>query len=162
MAHEIELESAQELKPVDVLEFLAQQCDSELVGRWSGDPFVRTPGMEIRAYRLAPRGREPKEEAQRHAAKIGFWPKMSVTFGIRKLASLPERDAAWERMLHLVIAFAQQYPAEAVLLFEGAEILMRCRNGEIIFDTSVCFEEDPNLAAIVSMHRQETLDQPYK
>lgn len=67
----------------------------------------------------------------------------------------------WEMMLHVVIAFAQQYPAEAVLLFNGEEILMRCHDGEVIFDTSVCFEEDPNLAAIVSKHRQETLDQPF-
>jgi len=159
VAQEIELESAQELKPADVLEFLAQQCDTDLVGRWSGDPFLRTPGMEIRAYRVAPKGRELKEKA--HAAKIGFRPKISVTFGIRKLASLPERDAAWEMMLHLVIAFAQRYPAEAVLLFEGAEVLMRCRDGEIVFDASEYFEEDLNLAAIVSQHQQETLDQPY-
>jgi hypothetical protein len=33
--------------------------------------------------------------------------------------------------------------------------------GEIIFGTSVYFEEDPNLAAIVSQHRQETLGQPF-
>jgi hypothetical protein len=83
-----------------------------------------------------------------------------VTFGIRRLASLQERDAAWELMLYLVIAFAQRYPAEAVLLFEDAEILMRCRDGEIVFDTSEYFEENPNLAMIVSQHRQESLDQP--
>lgn len=86
---------------------------------------------------------------------------MSVGFGIRKLASLQERDAAWVMMLHLVIGFAQRYLAEAVLLFEGCEILMRCHDGEIIFDTSDHFEEDLNLAAIVSQHRRETLDQPF-
>jgi len=162
VALEIELESAQELTTADVLEFLVQRCDAELIDRFFSDSFLRTPGMEIRAYRIAPRGRELKEEAERHAGKIGFRAKISVTFGIRDLASLPERDAAWETMLHLVIAFAQRYPAEAVLLFDGAEVLMRCRDGEIVFDTSEYFEEDPNLAAIVSQHRQETLDQPYR
>lgn len=117
--------------------------------------------MEIRSYLFAPRGRELKERAERHAGKIGFRPKISVTFGFRKLASQQERDAAWETMLHMVIALARQYPAEVVLLFNGEEILMRCRNGEIVFDTSVYFKEDPNLAAIVSQHRQETLEQPF-
>lgn len=39
--------------------------------------------------------------------------------------------------------------AEAVL-FNAEEIHMRCRDAEVIFDASVYFEEDPNLAPIVS------------
>lgn len=83
--------------------------------------------------------------------------RLSSAFSLRSR----RQDAAWMTMLRLVIAFGQQYPAEAVLLFEGCEILMRCHDGEIIFDTTEYFHEIPHLAAIVSEHRQETLAQPF-
>jgi len=73
----------------------------------------------------------------------------------------PDQElAGLEMMLNAVIAFARKYPAEAVLLFNGEEIIMRCHDGEIVFDTSEYFEEEPSLAAIVSRHRQEALEQP--
>jgi hypothetical protein len=37
---------------------------------------------------------------------------------------------------------------------------MRCHEGQIVFDESEYFAEEPRLAAIVPRHRQEALDQP--
>jgi hypothetical protein len=160
VALEIRLESAQELTKAELLEFFARQCDAELIDLDPRDPFLRTQAMDVMPHRVTPVDKEQEEDEQWHAAKIGFRPKISATFRFRGTASVEAQDAAWEVMLNAVIAFVHRYPAEAVLLFNGEEILMRCRNGEIIFDTTEYFQEIPNLAAIVSRHRQETLDQP--
>lgn len=160
MALEIEFESAQELTKAELLEFFARQCDAELIDLDPRDPFLRSQAMDIMPHRVTPVDKEQEEDVQWHAGKIGFRPKISVTFRFRGTASLEAQDTAWEVMLNAVIAFVRQYPAEAVLLFNGEKILMRCHNGEIIFDTTEYFQEIPNLVAIVSRHRQETLDQP--
>jgi hypothetical protein len=160
VALEIEFESAQELTKADLLGFFARQCDAELIDLDPRDPFLRTQAMDIMPHRVTPVDKEQEEDEEWHADKIGFLPKISVTFRFSGTAEYYERLAAWEVMLNAIIAFARMYPAEAVLLFNGEEIIMRCHNGEIIFDTSEYFEEEASLAAIVSRHRQETLDQP--
>jgi hypothetical protein len=160
MAMEIRLESAQELAEQDLFAFFAQQCDAQLIDLDPRDPFLRTPAMDIMPYPVTPVDEEQEEMEQRFVDKVGFRRRISVTFRFRGTASLEAQDAAWEVMLNAVIAFVRKYPAEAVLLFNGEEILMRCHNGEIIFDTTDYFQEIPNLAAIVSRHRQDTLDQP--
>lgn len=160
MALEIEFESAQELAKAELLEFFARQCDAELIDLDPRDPFLRTQAMDIMPHLVTPVDKEQEEDVEWHAGMIGFRPNISVTFRFRGTASLDAQDVAWEVMLNAVIAFVRKYPAEGVLLFNGEEILMRCHNGEIIFDTTEYFQEIPNLSAIVSRHRQETLDQP--
>ncbi|HZM84682.1 MAG TPA: SitI3 family protein [Candidatus Limnocylindrales bacterium] len=160
MALEIRFESAQELAEQDLFAFFAGQCDAELVDLDPRDPFLRTQVMDIMPYLVTPVDEEQEEMEERHAGKIGFRRKISVTFRFSGTAEYGERLAGWEVMLNAVIVFVRKYPAEAVLLFNGEEILMRCHNGEIVFDTSEYFDEEPSLMAIVSRHRQEALEQP--
>lgn len=140
--------------------FFAQRTDAELVELDPRDPFLRTPGMDIMPYRVTPVDEEQEETEQWHADKIGFRPKILVVFRVRGRADQAQELAGFQTMLNAIIAFARKYPAEAVLLFNGEEVIMRCHNGEIVFDTSEYFAEEPSLLAIVSRHRQETLDQP--
>lgn len=161
MALEIRLESAQDVSEQDLFAFFGRQCDAQLVDLDPRDSFLRTPAMDITPYPVTPVDEEQEEVEERFVSKIGFRRRISVTFRFRGTASIEERDIAWALLLNAVIAFVRQYPAEAVLLFNGEEVLMRCHHGEIIFDTSEYFEEVPGLAQIVSRHRQETLDQPY-
>jgi len=160
VALDITFESAERLSNEDLLDFFTRQSDGEVIDLDPDNPFLRTPGMDITTYAISPVDTDQEEEEDRHAAKIGFRRRILADFRIRGIAGLDERLSGWEMMLNAVIAFTRMYPAEAALIFNGEEVLMRCHNGKIIFDTSEYFKEEPSLAAIVSRHRQETLEQP--
>jgi hypothetical protein len=156
----IRFTSAQELADAELLDFFTRQCDAELIDFDPRDPFLRTPGMDITTYAVSPVDEDQAEEEDWHAAKLGFWRRSIADFRVRGVASLEDKLAGWEVMLNAVIAFVRKYPGEAALVFNGEEILMRYREGEIMFDTSEYFDEELSLATIVSRHRQEQLEQP--
>ena len=157
---EIVFESAHELTKPELFAFFTRQCDAQLVDLDPRDPFLRTQPMDIMPGLLMPVDDEQEEMESRHASKIGFRPRLAVTFRFSGTAEYGERLVGWQVMLNAVIAFVRAFPAEAVLIFNGEEILMRYHQDEIIFDTSEYFAEEPSLTLIVSRHRQETLSQP--
>lgn len=157
MALEIDFESAYEMPVSQLRDFVARQSDGEAMDP-DGSLYFRTPGMDVSPYVIDTR--ELSEEEDRHTGKVGFRRRVLVSFRERARAGEDDRLAGWVMLLNLVLDFVRHHPEEALLVYNGERVLMRCRDKEIVFDTWDGFDEEPALAAIVSRYPREELDQP--
>jgi hypothetical protein len=158
VALEIDFESAHEMPISELLDFVARQSDGELLDP-QGTPYFRTPGMDVSPYAIDTRALS--EEEDRHAAQTGFRRRTLVTFRERGRSTEQERLAGWVMLLNLVLEFLRRYPDDALLVYNGERVLMRHREKETVFDAWEGFEDEPALAAIVSRHPREQLEQPF-
>lgn len=158
MALEIDFESAHEMVYSDLASFVARQSDGEPMDP-EGTPYFRTPGMDVTPFVVD--AAELSEEEDRHAPKAGFRRRVLVRFRERARASEDERVAGWVMILNFALEFLRRYPDDALLVYNGERVLMRCRDKEVTFDTWDGFDEEPVLEAIVSLHPRERLEQPF-
>jgi hypothetical protein len=158
VALEIDFESAHEVPVAELREFVARQADGEPMDP-DGGPYFRTPGMDVTPFAID--ARQLSEEEDRHAAKAGFRRQVFINFRFRHGATDEQSLAAWVMMLNLVLEFLRRYPDDALLVYNGERVLMRCRDSEIVFDTWDGFDEEPALEAIVSRYPREEVAQPF-
>lgn len=158
MALEIDFESAHEMPISQLREFAARQADGEAMDP-DGGLYFRTPGMDVTPF-VIDAGRLSEEE-DRHAAKAGFRRRVFVNFRSRDRATDAESLAAWVMMLNFALEFLRRYPDDALLVYNGERVLMRCRDKEIVFDSWDGFDDEPGLEAIVSRYPRENLAQPF-
>jgi hypothetical protein len=158
VALEIDFESAHEMPLEELRGFVARQADGEPLDP-DGSPYFRTPGMDVSPFVIDPA--RLSEEEDRHAAKAGLRRRTLITFRERARAGDDEVLAGWVMLLNLVLEFMRRYPDDALLVYNGERVLMRCRDKHIVWDTWDGFDEEPGLAAIVSRHAREELEQPF-
>jgi hypothetical protein len=158
VALEIDFESAHEMAYSDLADVVARQSDGEPMDP-EGTPYFRTPGIDVTPFVLDPA--ELSEEEDRHAARAGFRRRVLVRFRERARASEDEVVAGWVMMLNFALEFMRRYPDDAMLVYNGERVLMRCRDKEVVFDTWEGFDEEPVFEGIVNRHPREQLEQPF-
>lgn len=157
MALEYDFESAQQIDYADLFAFFASHTSGEVIDA-DGSPFLRTPGMDVSPYVVDPDS--PAERESGHAELIDFERRALVKFRMHNTASEDERQTAYAVMLNCVIDFMRTYPADAVLLYNSEQVIVRCKDGKIVFDEWEDFDEEPGMAPIAALFERRELPQP--
>ena len=124
-------------------------------GDQHADGTVFLDGMYVMA------GVTPEEDLDPDTMVFGFDERFSATFRFANLATKPTRDHNTALMVHVLIAFAQSYGGNGVLLFNGEQAVLQYGEDGVIFDAEwEDWTENAEVAPLLNQFTSRTLPQP--
>ena len=103
----------------------------------------------------------PEEDLDPATMVFGFDERFSATFRFANLATKSTHDHNTALMVHVLIAFAQSYGGNGVLLFNGEQAVLQYGEDGVIFDAEwEDWTENAEVAPLLTQFASRTLPQP--
>ena len=145
MALEYILRIATDLKPPQVLDFLARTLQFEV----EPDSSLSGPGLTIAASVESKLGQSIISEA------FHFNPTVRVTF---RLDKFDDTDAGRLSLLRGTLELVRQLKSDAVLLFNGEDVVLLHANGELVLNEQNGFWTAEHLSQIDLPYQMRALE----
>jgi hypothetical protein len=124
-------------------------------GAQSQDGTIHLDGMYVTARA------GPESDSTPAIALFGFGERFTATYRFANLADEETTDHNTALMVHAVIAFAQRYGGNGVLLFNGEEAVLQYGPGGIVFASDwEDWTENGEVAPLLDQFDSRSLPQP--